>query len=455
VYVTVREQVATAPAPDAAGVAPAPQRARSRAWGPLSVPAVSRNVLFLGLTSLLTDVSSEMVATILPLYLVLFLGLSPLQFGVVDGMYQGFAALVRIGSGYVADRWQRYKELAVTGYGLSALCKLGLLAAGSAWMALAGVVLVDRTGKGIRTAPRDALISLSTPPAGLATAFGVHRSLDTLGAMLGPVVAFALLARLPEAFDAVFVVSFLFAVLGLGVLVLFVENRPPVDVTKDAPGVAPRTVSLRAAFGLLNVPAYRSLALAGAMLAFCTVSDGFLYLVLQRRLNLNTGLFPLLYVGTSLCYFLLAVPAGRLADRWGRGRVLLAGYALLVPLYVVLLLPDLGFAALALVLLLFGAYYAATDGVLMACASATLGPELRTTGLGLLTTCTTVARLLASVLFGAVWTAWGVEQAIVLFGVGLLLVLGAAAVILARGGQLQPALATSGDSSLGHFDHHD
>jgi MFS family permease len=212
---------------------------------------------------------------------------------------------------------------------------------------------------------------------------------------------------------------------------------------------------VRAAFGLLNVPAYRSLALAGAMLAFCTVSDGFLYLVLQRRLNLNTGLFPLLYVGTSLCYFLLAVPAGRLADRWGRGRVLLAGYALLVPLYVVLLLPDLGFAALALVLLLFGAYYAATDGVLMACASATLGPELRTTGLGLLTTCTTVARLLASVLFGAVWTAWGVEQAIVLFGVGLLLVLGAAAVILARGGQLQPALATSGDSSLGHFDHHD
>ena len=79
------------------------------------------------------------------------------------------------------------------------------------------------------------------------------------------------------------------------------------------------------------------------MLAFCAVSDGFLYLVLQRRLNLNTGLFPLLYVGTSLCYFLLAVPAGRLADRWGRGRVLLAGYALLAPIYVILLLPDLGF----------------------------------------------------------------------------------------------------------------
>jgi MFS family permease len=154
------------------------------------------------------------------------------------------------------------------------------------------------------------------------------------------------------------------------------------------------------------------------------------------------------------------VPAGRLADRWGRGRVLLAGYALLVPVYVVLLVPNLGFAALALVLVLFGAYYAATDGVLMASASATLGPELRTTGLGLLTTCTTLARLLASVLFGAVWTAWGVERAIVLFGVGLLLALSAAAIVLARGGQLQPALATSGDTSLGdtsldHFDHHD
>ena len=209
-----------------AEVAPAPQRARPRAWGRLSVPAVSRNVLFLGLTSLLTDVSSEMVATILPLYLVLFLGLSPLQFGVVDGCTRASPPWCGSAVATSPTAGGATRSSAVTGYGLSALCKLGLLAAGSAWMALAGVVLVDRTGKGIRTAPRDALISLSTPPAGLATAFGVHRSLDTLGAMLGPVVAFALLARLPEAFDAVFVVSFLFAVLGLGVLVLFVENRP-------------------------------------------------------------------------------------------------------------------------------------------------------------------------------------------------------------------------------------
>jgi MFS family permease len=381
-----------------------------------------------------------MVAAILPLYLVLYLGLTPLQFGIVDGLYQGFAALVRTGSGYLADRWRRHKEIAIAGYGLSAVCKLAFLAAGSAWGALAGVVLVDRTGKGIRTAPRDALISLSSPPAGLATAFGVHRALDTAGAMIGPVVAFALLARLPDAFDAVFVVSFLFAVVGLGMLILFVENRPVLEGDGAQAEAGHRVAtSPRAAFGLLLSPAFRSLAVAGAILGLCTVGDGFLYLVLQRRLALNAGFFPLLYVGTSLCYFLLAVPAGRLADRLGRGRVLLAGYALLIPVYLSLLLPAPGVALIAAVLLLFGAYYAATDGVLMALASAILGPELRTTGLGLLTTFTTVARLFASILFGALWTTRGMETAVVVFAGALLVALAAAALVLARAGQLTAA----------------
>ena len=182
--------------------------------------------MFLGLTSLLTDVSSEMVATILPLYLVFYLRLSPFEFGVLDGLYHGAAALVRLVGGFTADRWRRHKELAAAGYGLSAVCKLGLLAAGGAWGALVAVVLLDRTGKGLRTAPRDALISLSSPREELATAFGVHRALDTAGAMLGPILAFGLLALAADAFDAVFVVSFCAAMLGLGVLVLFVENRP-------------------------------------------------------------------------------------------------------------------------------------------------------------------------------------------------------------------------------------
>jgi len=173
----------------------------------LTLPRVARTVFLLGVTSMLTDVSSELVATVLPLYLVFALGLSPLGFGIVNGLYEGGAAILRLVGGHLGDRAGRHKEVAAFGYGLSAISKLALLAAGSA-SAVSGVVLVDRAGKGIRTAPRDALISLSTPRAGLATAFGVHRAMDTAGAMLGPLLAFGLLALSPLDFVLVFVVSF-------------------------------------------------------------------------------------------------------------------------------------------------------------------------------------------------------------------------------------------------------
>src|SRR5919199_636394 len=200
-------------------------RGRARAVRPRGT-GISRNVLFLGLTSLFTDISSEMVSTILPLYLVFYLRLTPVRFGVVDGLYQGVASFVYVAGGLAADRWRRHKEVAAAGYALSAACKLGLLAAGGAWVAIATAVVLDRAGKGVRTAPRDALISLSSAPAALASAFGVHRALDTAGAMLGPLVAFGLLAVAPNAFDAVFVASFCAALVGLAVLTLFVEPRP-------------------------------------------------------------------------------------------------------------------------------------------------------------------------------------------------------------------------------------
>lgn len=394
----------------------------------LALPQVSRTVLLLGLTSLFTDISSEMISTILPLYLVFGLGLSPLAFGFVDGLYQGAAALVRVASGLVSDRWRRHKEVATTGYALSAVCKLGYLAAGSALGALGGVVLLDRTGKGIRTAPRDALISLSTPPAELGTAFGVHRALDTAGAMAGPLVAFSLLALTAGAYDAVFVVSFFVALLGVGIISLFVENRDD----NRARAAAASTVSLKGAIGLLRMPRFASLVLVGSVLGLATISDAFLYLGLQRSVQFGTAYLPLLYVGTALVYMLLAMPAGRLADRIGRGRVFLAGYALLLPVYATLLLPAAGLLPVGVALLLFGGYYAATDGVLMALASALLPPDLRGSGLALITTATNLTRLLASVLFGALWAWRGADAAVVAFGMGLVGALAFAALVLVR-----------------------
>jgi MFS family permease len=171
----------------------------------LFAPRVSRTVLMLGLTSLFTDISSEMVSTILPLYLLFHLGLTPVAFGVVDGLQQGAAALVRIFGGAAADRLGRHKEVAVVGYALSAVARIGLLVVGNVWSLLSGVVLVDRLGKGIRTGPRDALISLSSPREELGVAFGVHRALDTAGAMMGPLFAFVYLTlQRRVAFDPKF-----------------------------------------------------------------------------------------------------------------------------------------------------------------------------------------------------------------------------------------------------------
>ena len=387
----------------------------------LFAPRVSRTVVMLGLTSLFTDISSEMVSTILPLYLLFQLSLPPAAFGVVDGLYQGAAALVRIFGGAAADRRGRHKKVAVVGYALSAVARLGLLVVGNVWTLLVGVVMMDRLGKGIRTAPRDAMISLSSPREELGAAFGVHRALDTAGAMIGPLIAFGLLSLAPGAYDAVFVVSLCAALIGLGVLTLFVQNPPiAAAVAVERPGL-----SLAEAARLLRVPGVAPHLLVGTALSLVTVSDGFLYLTLQRRAAFDPNLFPLLYVATAMIFMLSAVPVGRMADRLGRARVFLAGHALLIVAYVSLLVPGAATprALLVPVLVLLGLYYAATDGVLMALAGAALPQEVRASGMALLTTGTNLARLAGSVLFGLVWTWQGVGLALALFTAGLAMAL--------------------------------
>jgi MFS family permease len=385
-------------------------------------PKVARNVVLLGLVSLFTDISSEMVATVLPLYLVYTLGFTPLQFGIVDGLQQGAAALVRVAGGFAADRTRRHKEVAFVGYALSAVARLGLLVVKSV-SAISAIIFLDRTGKGIRTAPRDALISLSTERDALGTAFGVHRALDTAGAMIGPLIAFGLLWLAPGDFDSIFVVSFCFALVGLALLALFVENRPAQ--VADA-----GHVSLRAAARLLGRRRFATLVGIAGTLAVFTISDAFLFLALQRHLDFEARLLPLLFVGTAGTFMLLAIPVGRLADRVGRGRVFLAGYIPLLLAYGLLLLPAGGSAEVALYLLLLGLYYAATDGVLMALGSTTLPPELRGSGLALIVTATSLGRLLASVLFGTIWTWQDVDTAIAAFAVGLVVAMALAAAAL-------------------------
>lgn len=392
--------------------------------------AVSRTVILLGLVSLFTDLSQEMVTAVLPLYLTYQVRLSPLQFGFIDGMYQGATALVRLLGGLLADRKERHKEVAAAGYGASALCKLGLVAVGGAWLGTTAVLLVDRLGKGIRTAPRDALISLDSERAGLGRSFGVHRALDTVGAMLGPLAAFVLLAQLPGQYNTVFLISFSIALIGLGILVLFVENRRNREPAAEEPAAPKEHVTLRAALGLFRIARFRVIALVGSGLGLLTISDAFVYLVIQRQTHLDVKWFPLLFLGTALAYLAFAVPIGRIADRVGRGRVFLAGHLALLGVYLVLRFADLGTGAVLCTLVLFGLYYASTDGVLMALASPTIPERLRTSGFALITTGTASTRFLSSVAFGAIWVAWGPQVAMLIFLIGLAVMVPAAAIAL-------------------------
>jgi MFS family permease len=379
------------------------------------ITSVSPVVWRLGLTSFLTDISSEMVNSVLPVYLVLHLHLSPLQYGAIDGVYNGLAVvIVSLAAGILADRSQRHKEVALTGYGLSAICKLALLAAGGVWGWLIAITGIDRIGKGMRGAPRDALISLNTPPQLMASAFAVHRALDAGGALLGPIVAFVLLARMPGAFDVLWVASFLFAILGIASLWLYVPRPNESLFTSLFPVAGGSSRKLLSA--LFASPRFVALALCGMLLAVGTVNDGFIYLTLLEKGGTNSGFLPLYYVVTAASYMLFSIPAGLFADRVGRAAVFLSGYAVLGGIYLLLLfMPAIDPAMQAVCLLLLGLYYAGTEGVLMAMASAAIPPELRTSGLAVLVTAIALGRMGSSLLFGWIWDAYGVWYAIVTF----------------------------------------
>ena len=209
----------------------------------------------MGVVSLLTDISSESVAAILPLYITVVVGLGPLAFGFIDGIYQGISAFVRIAGGRWADRSDRPKWVAFAGYALSAVTRFGLLVVSGFW-AITSVVAVDRLGKGLRTGPRDALIATASEPEHLGRNFGVHRAMDTTGALIGPLLAFAVLAMFPvglAGYQTIFVFSFAFAVMGLAVLGLAVpdlQRRPKtVAAAQVSGGSLPSTATAPAPDG--------------------------------------------------------------------------------------------------------------------------------------------------------------------------------------------------------------
>lgn len=385
----------------------------------------SPTVIALGIVSMLTDISSESVAAVLPLYITGALGMSMVAYGFFEGMNQSISAVVRISAGYAADRSNRPKPVAVAGYSLSMLARIGLLFA-TGFAGIMAVVGVDRIGKGIRTAPRDAMIQRASQPEHLARSFGLHRLLDTVGATIGPLLAFVVLLLVPDGYRVVFVVSLAAAVLGVAVLALIVPNRKLQDSQGDVvaeaegaetDGIAAATETAAASVArpkirlLFRGPLGRVLLVAGA-LGLLTIGDGFVYLALMEHGQLDTMWFPLLFVGPNVIFLTLAIPMGRLADRTSRAGVFVVGHLALALAYLCAGSGgSLMFIGLSLVLL--GTFYAATDGVLAALAGQ-MSPEGSTsTGIGAAQTVVAVARLIASTGFGMLWIVFGSATAMI------------------------------------------
>jgi MFS family permease len=351
----------------------------------------------LGFVSLLMDVSSEMVHSLLPVFLVTAVGASGLVVGVIEGLAEGLALVVKVFSGVLSDYWGKRKGLAIIGYGLGALSKpLFALASGAGLVLVAR--LIDRTGKGIRGAPRDALMADITPADMRGEAYGLRQSLDSVGAFLGPLLAVGLMVLWANDFQAVFWVAVIPGLLAVLVLVLGV--REPLQQHARR-GINPiRRESLRR----LSRP-YWIVVLLGASFSLARFSEAFLLLRAEQG-GLALSWIPLVMVIMNVVYSLSAYPVGRLADRMSHTALLTLGL-------VVLLVADLVLATgnhwtvVLLGVALWGLHLGMTHGLLAAMVAHTAPADLRGTAFGAFYLVSGLALLIASVVAGLLWDEFG------------------------------------------------
>jgi len=356
------------------------------------------SVWALGLVSLFMDTSSEMIHALLPLYLVGVLGVSTLTVGVIEGIAEATASISKIFSGALSDYLGQRKWLAAAGYSLAALSKpIFPLATNIGWIVAAR--FIDRVGKGIRGAPRDALITDLTPPALRGTAFGLRQSLDTVGAVLGPLLAILFMAALADNFRHVFWVAVIPAFVSAAIIIFFV--REPAHPARRRAARAPLS---RAELSRLDSHYWLVVGVA-AIFTLARFSEAFLLLRAQS-VGLDVTLAPVVMVVMNVVYALSSWPAGALSDALGRYGLIVGGFALLIVADLVLALG--GNIALVLIgVALWGLHMGLTQGTLSALVADTAPVELRGTGFGVFNLVSGVATLAASIIAGALWELIG------------------------------------------------
>ena len=387
------------------------------------------NIILLGLVSFFTDLSTEMVYPLIPLYLTAAFGATPVIVGIIEGIAESASSLLKVFSGYISDRFQKKKLLAFSGYATGLLYKLVLLLAGS-WFGVLVARVVDRFGKGVRTAPRDVLVSESADKNALGRSFGIHKALDMAGAALGILITYFLLfgSSGTFAYKKIFLLSAIPAILGLCMFFFIKEKkteRPPKQReafwknVKDIDGQLKLYLVVVCIFTLGNS------------------SNAFLLLKAKATGFDNTSVV-LLYFIYNIVASLLSIPFGRLSDKVGRKGLLVTGYAVFAICYVGFALANNQMQMIT-AFVLYGAYTAMVAGVERAFVAEIAPAALRGTMLGLHSTVTGVALLPASVIAGLLWNSLG-TMAPFLFGAGLSLI---AAILLAFFMKKRPAAQSS------------
>lgn len=364
---------------------------------------IPRSVWVLGAVSLCMDLSSELIHSLLPLYMAIGLGASTLTIGIVEGIAEATALIVKVFSGVLSDYFRRRKPLVVLGYGVAALTKLIFpLAPTLGW--IVGARFADRVGKGIRGAPRDALIADLTPPEIGGASFGLRQALDTVGGVGGPLLAIGAMAYFVGDFQAVFWVAVVPAFLAVLLLVAGVEEpfRKKGEPRPDAPDDARRLQ-----FSDTKRLGRRYMIVVGiaAILTLARFSEAFLVLRAQN-VGLPVGMAPWVMVAMSIVYAATAYPAGAAADRGHGSRLLSAGLLVLVASDLVLAKAD-GGAAVLVGAALWGLHMGLTQGLLAALVAATAPTDLRGTAFGVFNLVCGVSLLAASILAGGLWDAFG------------------------------------------------
>ncbi len=366
---------------------------------------ITKNVVILGVVSFLTDVSSEMVFPVLPLFLSIVLGAGKEAIGLIEGVADSIASLLDIIFGYWSDRLGKRKEFAVAGYGLSSVLKAGLVFANS-WPMVLLIRGFERVGKSIRTSPRDAIIAASTDEKSRGKAFGFHRMMDTLGAIIGPAVAYVILSSMGNTepgFRTVFLFALVPAFLAVAVIALLVRGPK----AQDAPKASGRP-GFRQALGMLDAK-YKRFLWISCLFSLSYFSFALL-IVRANELGLSPETVLLVYLLYNVVYALSSIPVGMLSDRVGRKSVIAASFVL----YGLICIGFIFAGSLWQVAALFAVYglFVATDeSVNKAYISDMTQEKARGTALGAYNTAVGAVYLPANAVFGAIWAVMGAAPA--------------------------------------------